>query len=89
MLNAEQIIRAWKDESYRMSLSAAERASLPENPAGLVEIGDAQLEEIAGGAKPTVLCTWSIICDSAICKTNFTCSGSLCPTKSVTLAVAL
>ncbi len=87
MLNAEQIIRAWKDESYRMSLSAAERASLPENPAGLVEIGDAQLEEVGGAGKESVLCTWSIICDSAICKTNFTCSGSLCPTQPVRIAM--
>ena len=32
------IIRAWKDENYRSSLGAAERAALPENPAGLVEL---------------------------------------------------
>ena len=28
------IIRAWKDEAYRQSLSEAERTRLPENPAG-------------------------------------------------------
>jgi mersacidin/lichenicidin family type 2 lantibiotic len=87
MLNADQIIRAWKDESYRMSLSEAERASLPENPAGLVEIGDAQLEDVSGGGKASVLCTWSIICSSAICPTHFTCSGSLCPTKKVSVTL--
>src|SRR5262249_27576124 len=28
------VIRAWKDEAYRASLSAAERAALPPNPGG-------------------------------------------------------
>jgi mersacidin/lichenicidin family type 2 lantibiotic len=32
------ILRAWKDAKYRASLSAAERAMLPENPAGAVEL---------------------------------------------------
>ncbi len=36
------IIRAWKDESYRMSLSEAERTQLPDNPAGPAEICDAE-----------------------------------------------
>ena len=35
------IIRAWKDEEYRLSLSEAERALLPANPAGLIELTDA------------------------------------------------
>jgi mersacidin/lichenicidin family type 2 lantibiotic len=32
------VVRAWKDEEYRMSLSAAEREMLPENPALLREL---------------------------------------------------
>lgn len=43
------IIRAWKDDEYRNSLSEAERAELPENPAGLIELGDADMESVAGG----------------------------------------
>ncbi len=43
------IIRAWKDEGYRLSLSDAERAQLPDNPAGLIELTDAQLGAVAGG----------------------------------------
>ena len=35
-MSVEQIIRAWKDEDFRTSLSAAERAILPEHPAGQV-----------------------------------------------------
>ncbi|HEY0603956.1 MAG TPA: mersacidin/lichenicidin family type 2 lantibiotic [Herpetosiphonaceae bacterium] len=34
------IIRAWKDEEYRMSLSEAEQALLPEHPSGLIEISE-------------------------------------------------
>jgi len=36
------VIRAWKDEEYRMGLSDDERALLPDNPAGLVEFVDRQ-----------------------------------------------
>jgi mersacidin/lichenicidin family type 2 lantibiotic len=42
------IIRAWKDEEYRMSLSAAERDQLPAHPAGLIELSDAELGRISG-----------------------------------------
>ena len=34
------IIRAWKDEEYRQSLSTEELKQLPENPAGLIELSD-------------------------------------------------
>jgi mersacidin/lichenicidin family type 2 lantibiotic len=43
------IVRAWKDAEYRASLSPADRALVPENPAGLVELSDEELEGIAGG----------------------------------------
>jgi mersacidin/lichenicidin family type 2 lantibiotic len=33
-MSTQNIIRAWKDESYRSSLSGAELAALPANPAG-------------------------------------------------------
>ncbi len=46
------IIRAWKDEEYRLSLSDAERAKLPEHPAGLIELTDADLNMVAGGRGP-------------------------------------
>lgn len=43
------IIRAWKDEDYWLSLDESERALLPANPAGLVELTDADLDQAAGG----------------------------------------
>jgi mersacidin/lichenicidin family type 2 lantibiotic len=49
------VVRAWKDEDYRMSLSDAERKMLPSNPAGLIEISDVELGAVGGGdAGPVV-----------------------------------
>ena len=42
------IIRAWKDPSYRASLTHEEKSRLPENPAGLVELTDEQLKKASG-----------------------------------------
>ncbi|HLT38229.1 MAG TPA: mersacidin/lichenicidin family type 2 lantibiotic [Enhygromyxa sp.] len=42
------IIRAWKDPSYYQSLSADERALVPDNPAGPVEVDDAELTRAVG-----------------------------------------
>jgi mersacidin/lichenicidin family type 2 lantibiotic len=44
------VIRAWKDPEYRLSLSDAERLSLPAHPAGLVELTDSHLARVEGGA---------------------------------------
>ncbi len=44
----EQIIRAWKDEDYRQSMSGEELAALPAHPAGLVELSDESLAHAAG-----------------------------------------
>lgn len=44
------VIRAWKDEEYRQSLSDDERAKLPQNPAGFIELNDMDLSSVAGGA---------------------------------------
>ena len=48
-MSTRNIIRAWKDEEYRSSLTETERALLPEHPAGLVELSDAALDGAAGG----------------------------------------
>jgi mersacidin/lichenicidin family type 2 lantibiotic len=55
---SEKIIRAWKDVEYRLSLSEAERAQLPEHPAGLVELTENELNPVVGGyAIPTLIRT--------------------------------
>ena len=48
------IIRAWKDEEYRLGLSEAERAALPENPAGLLDLTDADLD-VAGASTEKIM----------------------------------
>ncbi len=44
------IVRAWKDESYRASLSEDQLALLPANPIGEVELSDSDLAGVHGGA---------------------------------------
>jgi mersacidin/lichenicidin family type 2 lantibiotic len=44
------VIRAWKDETYRLSLSQEEQALLPAHPAGLIELTDDDLNAAAGGS---------------------------------------
>jgi mersacidin/lichenicidin family type 2 lantibiotic len=48
-MSPNEVIRAWKDPAYRNSLNEAERAALPANPAGSIELSDADLGKVAGG----------------------------------------
>jgi mersacidin/lichenicidin family type 2 lantibiotic len=48
MQDIDKIIRAWKDDDYRMALSDDERNALPANPAGLVEFSGADQNKAAG-----------------------------------------
>ncbi|HKI01919.1 MAG TPA: mersacidin/lichenicidin family type 2 lantibiotic [Thermoanaerobaculia bacterium] len=43
------IARALKDKGYYNSLNDAERALVPENPVGSIELSDADLENASGG----------------------------------------
>jgi mersacidin/lichenicidin family type 2 lantibiotic len=68
-MSKDNMIRAWKDPEYRVTLNAQERALLPANPAGTID--DAKLAEVAGGIPPlsffdlctvrlcTYLCSWA------------------------------
>jgi mersacidin/lichenicidin family type 2 lantibiotic len=42
------IIRAWKDDAYRQGLSEEQLGSLPANPAGEVELSEADLQSVYG-----------------------------------------
>ncbi len=42
------VVRVWKDETYRKSIPAEEQEMLPSNPAGEVELTDAQLATVYG-----------------------------------------
>jgi mersacidin/lichenicidin family type 2 lantibiotic len=43
------VVRAWKDEEYRESLGEAQRAAIPENPAGLVTLDSDEMRGVLGG----------------------------------------
>jgi mersacidin/lichenicidin family type 2 lantibiotic len=58
-MSKTNIIRAWKDPQYRASLSAAERALLPEMPAGLIDLSDAEVEAVTGAHCPQVSPTFN------------------------------
>jgi mersacidin/lichenicidin family type 2 lantibiotic len=82
------VIRAWKDAKYRRSLSAAELAQLPENPAGLVELTDSELRKAGGfGGGGGALLTTAITCTATLggccpATTAITCTatmGGCCP----------
>jgi len=59
-------IRAWKDESYRLTLDPEARSAVPESPAGTIELSDADLGEVAGGSQllvtQTTICITSLAC---------------------------
>lgn len=65
-MHTETIIRAWKDDAFRQSLSPEQQASLPAHPAGLVELNDEALADAAGGLTLVGECgvpTADIVCE--------------------------
>lgn len=48
-MKTDRVIRAWKDENYRKTLSATEQAQLPAHPSGMIELSDAELGAVSGG----------------------------------------
>jgi len=83
----QNIIQAWKDEDFRESLLPADRSSLPENPAGLVELPDDELRKVTGAdAEPdaitTLICVLTLACITAAFSCYPTCNKTLvgtCP----------
>lgn len=67
------IIRAWKDSSYRNSLSAADQAALPANPAG--ELSSDDLTQVSGGEAQRTHRVFSLGCP---CPSKITTQGTLC-----------
>jgi mersacidin/lichenicidin family type 2 lantibiotic len=74
------IIRAWKDEEYRLSLSDAERALLPEHPAGGIDLADGELHNAVGalGGKPWTTDPYISVCSKP---TKF--YSDCCPTTTL------
>ena len=49
------IVRAWKDEDYRLGLTEEELSNVPDSPAGTIELTDTDLEHVAGGKSEYLL----------------------------------
>lgn len=60
------VVRAWKDEDYRLSLSEDEQKLLAPNPVGLVELSDEDLAEVTGAA-PGKGCTCACATSGLLC----------------------
>jgi mersacidin/lichenicidin family type 2 lantibiotic len=73
------IIRAWKDEEYANSLTDVQRAMLPANPAGIIELTDQDLHAAKGGT--TITITLDNLCFSLM----FSCITLGC-TVTITIA---
>jgi mersacidin/lichenicidin family type 2 lantibiotic len=54
-MNKQEVIRAWKDPVYRASLNQNQLTALPANPAGLMELSDADLMNVDGAGTPIVV----------------------------------
>ena len=67
MIDSRTTIRAWKDESFRLTLNDAELALLPDSPAGAITLADADLGETAGGEEAGLT-------DTSICGTSWYCA---------------
>lgn len=48
-MNKLDIIRAWKDEFFRKSLTNDQQALLPEHPAGEIVLSEAEMDTVIGG----------------------------------------
>jgi mersacidin/lichenicidin family type 2 lantibiotic len=65
-MSVDKIIRAWEDPEFRSTLSAGELAALPENPAGAIELTDAELSTVMGAAQSGN----SVGCNTKTCVTT-------------------
>ncbi|HSS77277.1 MAG TPA: mersacidin/lichenicidin family type 2 lantibiotic [Thermoanaerobaculia bacterium] len=59
------VVRAWRDEEYRNSLTEQDRAGLPENPAGVAMVDDSALRTVNGGAVTQHFCGTTFV-DSCV-----------------------
>lgn len=75
-MSIKNIIRAWKDEDYRLSLSEAERALLPQHPAGFIELSGAEMGSVNGGGLHSGLACEPFTSVPRICAISVNCGGS-------------
>ena len=77
------IIRAWKDKTYRNSLSAEQLAQLPEHPAGSIELTDDELTSIDGAAATPSIIPLTLLCTITYCTITY-CTITVCSLTACT-----
>jgi len=67
-MRSEEIVRYWKDEDYQLGLRDKELAFLPDNPAGMIELTDADLSGVDGGTDITLttVVIFTLICTTIV-----------------------
>jgi len=69
-MSATDIVRAWKNEDYLMSLNPSELSALPRNPAGNIELNSAatqSFKSISFSLPHTRCCSIVIECSASNC----------------------
>lgn len=70
-MKKNQVVEAWRNEEYYLSLSEEERAALPAHPSGATGLEDETLRSVSGGCG----CTGYAWCTSGYCTP---CGTKLC-----------
>lgn len=72
-MSYENIIRGWKDEAFRNGLGEGERSLLPDHPAGLIELNNADLSSVGGAIFKPGTTVVSIIATCNGCVSDYNC----------------
>lgn len=75
-MSTTEVLRAWRDHEFWLGLSEEERSRVPENPAGLVELMDVELEQVSGLTHQFTHCSDSCTCFASCFGT---CEGTFHP----------
>lgn len=59
------VVRAWKSDAYRDSLTEDQLAMLPAHPAGIAELSEAELMDANGGLSPAAA-AYSFLASAAV-----------------------
>jgi mersacidin/lichenicidin family type 2 lantibiotic len=75
------VIRAWRDEKYYLSLTSEQRQALPAHPAGLIELSDDDIRQVFGGSGSTNTdCSHPVLACSNVPLCNISAATTVCNT---------
>ncbi len=61
-MKKRDVIRAWRDGEFYATLSPADRTSMPDSPASVIELNDEVLANVTGGCSIGAGCPTSAYC---------------------------